>query len=313
MNPETAKAEQRYLWIAAVGNLIIGCVALVFAVVASSQAILLDGLFNLTYCVAGFVTIKVARLVQRGDDERFPFGYASFEPLINEFKGLLVLGVTVMALAGALEALFTGGRAIAPGAAIAYGVFATAACWVLALVTWLGARRTGSPLIRVDAKNWLVNAAISSAVLLAFASILVLEETAFAFLVPYVDPALVILVVLISISIPVRMAWQALMELLNRAPHPEIVARVREAVAAATAELPVRESFVRVLQTGRTRLVMVHLVLPSDFRVEGLPALDAVRAKTLAPLRELHEATFLDMIFTADPQWGAPTGSGELE
>ena len=52
MNPETVKAEQRYLSIAALGNLIIGCVGLVFAVVASSQAILLDGLFNLTYCTS---------------------------------------------------------------------------------------------------------------------------------------------------------------------------------------------------------------------------------------------------------------------
>ncbi len=310
MNAETGKAEGRYLLIATLGNLIIGCVGLVFFVIASSQAILLDGLFNLTYCVTGYFTLKVARLVQRGDDERFPFGYSYFEPLVNGFKGVLVLGVTVMALAGALEALFTGGRQIAAGAAIAYGVFASVACWGLAILTAIGARRTGSPLIRADAQNWIVNAAISSAVLVAFAGILAIEGTAFAFFAPYVDPSLVLVVVLISISVPVRMAWHALMALLNRAPAPAIVAQAREMVAAATAELPVQECFVRVLQPGRTRMVLVHLVLPSDFRVEGLPSLDAIRAKTLAPLREAHPATFLDMIFTADPQWGAPAPAG---
>lgn len=311
MNKQTGSAEHRFLMIGAIGNLIIGCVGLVTSFVASSQAILLDGLFNLAYCVTGLFTLKIAQLVQQADDERFPFGYAFFEPLINGIKGLLVMGVSVMAVAGALEALFSGGRAIAAGTAIAYGVFASLACWSLALMARRGAKQTHSPLIRADAENWLVNAGISSAVLLAFAGIMVIQRTPLAFLAPYVDPSLVLLIVLISISIPVRVAWQALMELLNRTPGPAIVDQVREIVVAGTAELPVEQFFLRVVQPGRTRLVAVHLVLPSDFQFEGLPTLDAVRAKTLASLRQAHPATFLDIIFTADPKWGAPARADE--
>ena len=82
------------------------------AIASSSQAILLDGLFNIAYLAAGLFTIRVAALLAGGDDERFPFGYGFFEPLVNGIKGLLVLGVTVMALYGAVQALFTGGREI---------------------------------------------------------------------------------------------------------------------------------------------------------------------------------------------------------
>jgi predicted Co/Zn/Cd cation transporter (cation efflux family) len=67
-------------------------------------------------------------LVAGGDDERFPHGYAFFELLVNGIKGMLVLGMSVMALTGAVEALLTGGRPIAAGIAIAYGVFASITC-----------------------------------------------------------------------------------------------------------------------------------------------------------------------------------------
>ncbi len=310
MNDQHERAERKVLWVSAAGNLVIGCVGLIFSIISSSQAILLDGLFNLTYLATGLFTLKVARLVFKGDDERFPFGYAYFEPLVNGLKGVLVLGVSLMALVDALQTLLTGGRSISAGAAIAYGVFAASTCCLLALITRRGAERTVSPLVQADAENWLVNGAVSVAVLLAFISIVFLKGSTLDYLVPYVDPFLVITVVLLFISIPVRMAWQALMELLNRTPPAEILQQVQEAVKACTKHLPVQQLYVRVIQPGRTRMVLAHVVLPSDFQVGGLESLDALRARTLEVLQQAHLATILDMVFTADPNWGAPFSLG---
>jgi hypothetical protein len=55
-------------------------------------------------------------------------------------------------------------------------------------------------------------------------------------------------------------------------------------------------------------MVMVHLVLPADFHIDGLPSLDALRIETLNELKKAHLATVLDVVFTADPSWGAPVG-----
>jgi cation diffusion facilitator family transporter len=306
MSDQNSRSERKALLVSTIGNLVVGCVGIFFAVFSSSQAIMLDALFNLAYFATGLFTLKVAALVQEGDDVHFPLGYSFFESLINGIKGVLVLGVSVMALVGAVQALFTGGRAIAAGTAIVYGIFAAIMCWGLAAATRRGARRTGSPLVLADAENWLVNAAISSAVLLAFIGIVVIKDTAVEFLVPYIDPALVLIVVLISISVPVRMAWQALMELLNRSPSQKIIKEVDDIVKRCLASLPVQKYFVRVIQPGRNRMVLVHVVLPTDFQVNGLPMLDALRAETLDKLQDAHPATALDMIFTADPTWGAP-------
>ncbi len=308
---DTNQLERKFLLLATIGNLAIGCVGIMASVISSSQAIMLDGLFNLTYFIIGMFTLKVARLVQKGDDARFPFGYAFFEPLVNGVKGMLVLGISIMALVGAIEALLTSGRAIAAGLAVAYGAFASVACWVLALITHRGARRTGSPLIRADAENWIVNAAISSAVLVSFIVLFLMRGTDYESLMPYVDPIVVLTVVLISVSVPVRMAWRALMELLNRAPSPEILSEVTREVREAVKELPVRKLFVRVIQPGRTRMVLAHVVLPRDFQVESLTRLDDIRATTQQRLQQTHPATAIDMVFTADSDVGAPTATSE--
>ncbi len=106
------------------------------------------------------------------------------------------------------------------------------------------------------------------------------------------------------------MAWHALMALLNRAPDGAIVAHVTDIVDQGLSELPVKERFVRVVQPGRDRMVLVHVVLPADYAPDGLGHLDSVRAKTHALLCEAHAATIVDVLFTSDRRWGAPLSDG---
>lgn len=305
-------SETKALKTSAFGSVAIGLVALWFARISDSQAIALDGLFNLAYSATGFFTLWVSRMLARGDDPRFPMGYGYLEPLTNGMKGLLVLGVAAMAAAGSLLALLDGGTAIAAGPAIGYGIFATIACGVLALVSRLAFNRTGSPLIATDAKNWLLNALISSGVLATFIGLWLIEGTALERYSPYVDPALVLLIVLALIGVPIRMAWASLMELLNRAPAG-VTEEVRDAITDATSSLPVMELFVRVIQPGRTRLVAAHVVLPPDYTVTSIAHLDEVRLEAQTALQRLHPTTFLDLVFVGDRSWGAPLAESEVE
>jgi predicted Co/Zn/Cd cation transporter (cation efflux family) len=195
---------------------------------------------------------------------------------------------------------------ISAGLAALYAALASAGCWLVAWWIRRGARRSGSPLLQADAENWLVNGAISSCVVVAFGSILLLEGTRLDFLVPYVDPSVVVAVVLFSLSVPARMAWKSLLELLNRAPPVETTHRVREVLEGVLEALPVEELFVRVIQPGRTRVVLAHAVLPRDHHVGTLRRLDEIRDEAQRRFRVEHPATILDLLFTADRIWGAP-------
>lgn len=302
-------AERRFLRLSAGGNFTLGVVGVGFASVTNSQAIMLDGLYEVIYFVAALFTLRVAQLVHREDDDRFPHGYAYFEPLVNGLKGTFVAGVSLMAFVGAVDSLLSGGHTIAAGLATSYAVIATAVSLVLTLVTHRGARRCSSPLLRADAENWAVGSAILSCVVVAFVGVVLLRDTQYAALASYVDPVVVIVVVAISIVVPIRMAWRALMELLNRAPAEAVSREVTAVVESATAALPVQELFVRTLQPGRTRIVLAHVVLPLDYRVESLAVLDKIRSDCTQRLQKVHSATIIDLIFTADRIWGAPVAT----
>ena len=296
--------ERGVLRLSAFACLGIGSVGAGAAALTGSEAILLDGCFNLTYFVMGLFTLKILDWVARGDDERFPFGYGFFEPLINGMKGLLVTGVSLMALFGAIDALMSGGRAINLGWAVVYGAVATVVCWTMAVITRRAQRRIASPLVHADAENWVVNAAVSTAVLAAFAGVATLERAGHAAIVPYVDPLLVTSVVLLSIAIPVRIAWRAMMGLLNRSAAPDVVETARSAVREGLAGLPVRDVAVRVIKPGRMHMIGAHVLLEAGSSPD-MVALDAARGRVGDTLLAHDPNVIVDLIFTEDPRWFA--------
>ena len=208
-------SERGALVLSACAAALLAAIGVAAALATGSGAILLDGLFNLCFCVTALFTLRVARLLARPDDERYPFGYLFFEPLINTVKGLLILGVSAFALFDAAIALASGGRAVEFGPAALYAAFATLACLA---VVWALRRAAPSPLVAADVDTWTVNAAVSGGVLLGFLLAAGLERWGHAGAALYVDPAMVALVVLLSIALPVRMAATGLLALLNRAP-----------------------------------------------------------------------------------------------
>ncbi len=300
------KTESSTLAFSAFMALLIGCAGIVATLASNSQAILLDGLFNLIYFSVALVTIKVSKLASRPDSESYPFGYSYFESLVNLCKGLLILGVSIFALVDAVAALLTGGRDIAAGLAVIYALFATAACSLTAWVMHRSQRHVSSPLVAADKLNWLVNSVISAAVLAAFCLVMLFEHLGWQAILPYVDAVLVIAVVVLCLGVPVRMASQALQELLNKTPEEAIAAPVRRAVANALAGTDTQEVRVRMVRPGRLLYVMVHVVLPEEPDLTIVHQ-DALRARVDEEVRHYYSLVVCDVVFTANTRWAAPS------
>jgi cation diffusion facilitator family transporter len=298
-------SETGALLVSMAAALVLGIFGLVSAVLSNSQAILLDGLFNVAFFVTALFTLRVAALLRRPDDARFPFGYLYFEPLINTVKGLLILGVALFALIDALITLFSGGRQLDLGPALIYAAAATIICGLVMLTL----KRTGggSPLVEADIGNWSVNAAISAGVFAALVLAALLQRLGMATAAAHVDPVLVGLVVLVSLGVPIRMAGRGLNALLNRAPDAEVVAAIEDRVRGALGDLPLRRLYVRVVRPGRTTYITAHVLLdPSQTRLDVGRA-DTLRAAIIDALAEAHAPVIVDVVFTAREAFAAPT------
>lgn len=300
------KTESSTLAFSAFMALLIGCAGIAATLASNSQAILLDGLFNLIYFGIALVTIKVSKLASRPDSESYPFGYSYFESLVNLCKGLLILGVSIFALVDAIAALLTGGRDIAAGVAVLYALFATFACSLTAWAMHRSQRHVSSPLIGADKLNWIVNSIISASVLSAFCLVMLFERLGWLTVLPYVDAVLVIAVVVLCLGVPVRMASQALKELLNKTPEEAMAEPVRQAVANALADTAAQEVRVRMVRPGRLLYVMVHVVLSENASLSVIEQ-DALRANVDDEVRRCYSPVVCDVVFTADTRWAAPT------
>lgn len=297
-------AERPALIVSALAAAALGAVGVVAAVVSGSGAILLDGLFNVCFFATALLTLRVAALLERPDDERYPFGYLFFEPLINTAKGLLILGVSLFALVDAAIALASGGREVVLGPAMAYAAFATVTCVAVAL--FLRGRRDVSPLVAADVENWTVNAAVSGGVLAGFAGAAILERAGLTGAARHVDPAMVALVVLGTIAVPLRMAGGGLRALLNRGPAAPVAAGMEALAREALGDLPIRRLYIRAVQPGRTAYIAVHVLLPTDAALD-LAAADRLRGRVITALAARHGPAIVDVVFTAVEDYAAPT------
>ncbi|MDZ7749735.1 MAG: cation transporter [Halofilum sp. (in: g-proteobacteria)] len=299
--------ERATLLLSSMTALLMGLVGVAFALVTNSRAIMLDGVFNAIYFAVGLATVRIERLAREPDNPIFPFGHAYFESLVNAGKGLVILGISVIALADSTMAIATGGRAIVASWAIGYALLAMAICGATALWLRRSAARFDSPLVDADAANWKLNAVVSAAVLAGFCLGPVFEAIGWRAAAHYIDPVLVAAVVILFLGVPIRLAHGSILELLNRAPPSTIEGPVTRAIDAVLDRLPVTERYVRMVRPGRTLYVLVHVVLGEGFRVQRLAELDALRAEIDAAVRQLHPRALVDVMFTADSRWAAPS------
>lgn len=300
-------SEHQALVVSASAAFVIGSVGLLFAMISGSQAVLLDGAYNLCFFVAALLTLRVARLLQRPDDRRYPFGYLHFEPLINLIKGLLILGVALFALVSAGVNLLRGGTDVSAGVAVVYAVFATVFCGLLTV--WLRRARGHfvSPLVDADLQNWGINFAISFGILLAFALAMVLQRFGQATASRLVDPILVGLVVLLTLSIPMRMAAQALGAMLQRAPEDSLVESVESLVRGALQGIEVSQLYLRVVRPGRTIYALVHVLVPESEKDLDVEQADQLRQGVIDAVAACYSPVIVDVLFTANELYAAPT------
>jgi predicted Co/Zn/Cd cation transporter (cation efflux family) len=222
-------------------------------------------------------------------------------------KGLLILGVGLIALIDAAFSVYRGGTEVSAGLALAYAVFASVFCGGVVLALRHRHRRAPSPLVQGDIANWTVNFAVSVGIAAAFCVALILQRADMAAAARLVDPILVSLVVLLTLPVPIRMAGRGLMALLQRAPAKGVVAEIEEQVRGALADLPMRALYVRVVQPGRTTYAMVHVLLGEAEAGLDVKGADALRRAVVAALAARHTPVIVDIVFTAIEKFAAPT------
>lgn len=294
------KALRYTLW----GNVAITLFGVSFALWTRSEAIFLDGLFSGIHLAISVLSLYIARLIQQPGDEDYPFGYALFEPFLNLGKGLVIVLVALFAMFSAGEALLNGGRSVEVSIALWYALLAAAGCLIMAAVQHRYAQLSQSQILALDFKNWLMDGAISGAVAIAFALMFMVQNTSLEWFVPYADPVLVLMMVLLVLPLPLQTVIKNGGQIMGRAPDEAQRDRVNEIVAQAFQSVPHEEYTIRHTNMGRLVYVQVYLcvTLSQEARYEA-GEIDSLRSQLYDQLHQEFPHLAMDLIVTCDRIW----------
>src|SRR5262245_59477957 len=186
--PEAA-AEQRMLRLSIGVTVVVALFGVVFGLLSGSLSIMFDGVFAAIDAAMSGLALFVSKLVTRESlNRRFQFGYWHIEPMVLAFNGGTLMLLCVYAFINAVDSFLAGGRQLAFGWAIVYAVVVCVICFGMYFYELRLNRRIASDFVRLDAQSWLMSAAITSALLVAFAIAAAMQGTRFAYLTPYADP-----------------------------------------------------------------------------------------------------------------------------
>lgn len=300
--PDGNAAEQRLLRASILVTVLLALANMAAGLWLGSGTILFDGVYGLADTTMTLLALLVSRLIARGDDRRFQFGYWHLEPLLTAVNG------TVLALAcayGVLEGvtgLLHGGHRVPGGPATVVGIVNGVVSLVMAAWLWPRVRRLDSELLRIDMRAWTIGGVFGLGIAAAFAAAGVLDSQFGGMAGDYADPAILALLAALLLPLPIGQVVGALRDILQIAPADldAHVAQVAADVAAAHGFVDHRSHVVR---SGRAEFIEIGLLAPPDWSPGSMADLDRVRADIATRLGGREAGRWLTVDFTADERW----------
>jgi len=201
----------------------------------------------------------------------------------------------------ALNALTSGGEEVAYGRAAAW---AGILCSIGFTMTWLLSRRARalqSPMLRIDARSWLVSAFLSLGLLVGFGFATALAGTRWQSWIPYVDAIALLGMALVMLPMPLMGLWRSMGEVLQVAPN-ELDKRVHEVMGSVVKERGFLEYSSYIAKAGRGRFVEIHILVAGGSTLD-IAAADAIRSEVSQRLNAGAPTYWLTIDFTADRRW----------
>ncbi|UCJ16219.1 cation transporter [Pseudomonas sp. MM211] len=305
------KTEQGILRLSIAVTLLLAGGGIVFGLLSGSFSIVFDGVYSLADASMSGLALIVATLIRKHTSnsdanrrliERFNMGFWHLEPMVLALNGTLLCGVTLYALINAVGSLLAGGKPLDFGFAIIYALVATIACFSLAVLEFRANKLIRSDFVALDAKAWVMSGSISLALLIAFLLGELTASTAYGWLGPYIDPAVLAIICLVILPMPLLTIRQALADILLVTP-PALKMHVDEVASGVVAQQGFVGYEAYVAKVGRALQVELYFIVPADWPAQTLDDWDRLRDAIGEAIGDEGPNRWLTIAFTTDPQW----------
>lgn len=271
----TEKREKLILKLSFFSGLVFAIAEFVFAIYSHSQSSLTDAVYDATELVFIALLLYLTPLFHKPISEKHPFGYFQIETVFLIIKGIMMLSVSLGVAAEILHSALSGGNPVDSAQVslfqCALGI-ASILCY-FAMKRW--SRDLSSPTVEAELLGWKLDIVYSLGMSLAFFLSRYLELTPLAFLAPYFDQIIAVLVILFMLPENIQLLSRAFRDIFLFPPDQACVEEIKALCCPILEQYHFDPVFFDITKTGR------HLWVAIYFQIQ---------AGSLA-VRELSEAS----------------------
>lgn len=119
----------------------------------------------------------------------------------------------------------------------------------------------------------------------------------------YVDPVMLMLIVLFLIRYPVKEMVQAMREMLGMSTSERLMIDIKQSVATIVDEYEVDDMYLRISKTDSLIFIEIDLIVVKNYRYDSILEQDLIREQIDAALEWLPQTKWLTVAFTANRKW----------
>lgn len=300
--PHASPKEERLLATSMATTIVFAVASISFGLWLGSKSVTFDGFYDLIDAAMTGIALLTVRLIARGDDRRFQYGYWHLEPMLALLNGLVLSFACIYAFLDGLNGLLGGGRDVQFGLGAIYSALSSALSFGMFAYVRRSARNLESQMLDVDSRSWLMGGVLSAGLCISFVIGGALAHSGAAWLAPYVDPMILVIVAICLAPFPAITLWRASHDILMIAPT-ELDQKARELAAEIAHQYGFSSFSSHVVRSGRQQFIEIGFVAPSGQTTMSFEQLDNIRREIAVAMGGLSPGYWLTVDFTADERW----------
>lgn len=292
---DNLKSEKLILRISFIMSTFFLVCEIVAALWTNSQAVLIDCLYDLVDLLMLLPLMLLVPKLYKPVSERWPYGLSQLEPLFIIVRCTILLVMDFFLMKDCLDMILDGGHIINAHAVAGFEFAMAVSCIVMYIILRFKCRDYMSPAMESELYVWKVDAYSTAGVGLAFVIQIMIQKTPLAWLTPYIDPGIAIIMAIILLWEPITMIYEAIRSLVLAAPKEEMRENIRQVIEEELKTHNYRLDFLDIVKTGRRIWIDVYIISPSD--TLELNALKEVQENSMNTLNDqLEEDIFVELI-----------------
>ena len=248
---KTQKREKSAMSVSLYGNLLFVVIELIMAIVTSSQAVLLDAVYDGVEFVMLLPSLFLIPFLYRPANEQHPFGYTQIETLFIVIKGITMTAVTFGLIFNNINLMIHGGHIISFNTVAYFELFACVLGIIVTVYLYIKNKTMQSPLINMEMQGWRMDSVVSFGMACAFLLPMFIPFAWFQKFVPYLDQIITVVLSLIMIPAPIHTIITGFRDLMLIPPEEETIEDIKATVEPIIGIYGHKNLYYDIVRTGR--------------------------------------------------------------